>query len=551
MNPDKDDAQKLNGSSDELPLQTQPQDISQSDSLVNPTSSSIAQEPTKEPQAPTNPSQSDTSIVSPDSTPSFVNGQSFSSSPTVSQPTPSQALPPQKTKRSKKPFIIAGLAVLALALLSGGYVYGYYIPNKPENVWKTGIDRSGDVLEKLVTESTSEENFESFKNSKVTGSLAFESGTFKASGSLDTRFNESRSDTDFKLKIEGEEEIVSGKKELDLGLNLKTSLDQNKRFPDIFFRVSGLKELEGLGLLSPTMTEYDSKWIAVTSEYLEAQLPPAAETDTLDFSPAEQLSAEEVSEIGQAVNKTLQEYVFNSDESKSIIKQKEFVGKEKLNDIKTYHYKAGFNAGNIAPFCKAMVENVMSTSGVVKFFNGDAAAKDEAKDEAIKSCNESVENEDIEDLESYTFDLWMDAKYKLIHKLRFTEEGEPGFVDFGQRYTGGDEVIFFTEVDTEDLNFKSDLNINLESKKTTLRAEAVGKSDSEDIKFNMSITIESHSGDIDGNRPDGAVDIQEIENKLYNDFNDDGIPDDALPDDCVTCGGSSNGVLGLFTTNTN
>ncbi len=56
---------------------------------------------------------------------------------------------PTKSKLPKKTLFI-GLAVFALFAGVGGYIFGFYLPNQPENVWNNGLKNSGQPKPKTL-----------------------------------------------------------------------------------------------------------------------------------------------------------------------------------------------------------------------------------------------------------------------------------------------------------------------------------------------------------------------------------------------------------------
>src|SRR5690606_31032379 len=124
-------------------------------------------------------------------------------------------------KKSKKPLFVGLFVALAVVLGSAGYVFGYYIPNKPENVWKTGLNRSGDTLAKLVAESTTEQKIEKLKSSKSTITTKVRSEFVDVDGQLVTRFDSRKSDSTLELDLKTEDYQLSSAKN---DFNLRTAL---------------------------------------------------------------------------------------------------------------------------------------------------------------------------------------------------------------------------------------------------------------------------------------------------------------------------------------
>lgn len=431
--------------------------------------------------------------------------------PTTSNLGPAPIPAEAKPKRSKKPLFV-GLVVLVILGGVIGYVFGFYLPNRPQAVWRTGLDRTGDTLEKLINETTDAENLQKLEKSKVTGNFSFEGGDTTASGNIESAFEIGKSNSSFGLDIETGNASTGDVTKFDLDAEIISSLTEGKRFPDTYLKLTGFKDLGFADLFIPGISEYDGRWIALGSDFLESQLGQYYDEAELsdDASGINDITARDTADLSRAVTQTLEEHVFNSDETKGIIKQREFVAKEQLDDINTYHYKAGVNADNLKPFCIAMIENIFSVEAVNKFFSSDKEAANKAKQSAIDSCNEDMSEEARTEINDYTFDVWVDAKYKLIHKLRFVDEEQTGFVDVGQRYTGGDDVIFFVRAEFEDTKGWMEATSNFKTLQTKFEVGVDSKNNDEPMEFRMTMSIEPYSEEINVDRPEDSVNIESI-----------------------------------------
>lgn len=417
-------------------------------------------------------------------------------------------------KRSKKPLIIGVIIAFLLILSTSAYVFGYYIPNQPENVWKTGLNRSGEVLSTLAEENTEAEKIESFKKSEISSTLSVTSDVVDVDGELTTKFDDTSSDSALSINLSSEEPLFgTDQTELALKAFLLTKLAEDSAFPDIFFKVSGFKDIKAVETYYPGLVTYDDKWISVSSDYLESTLGSYVEAEDFGYSSENELTAEETAAIAKAVTDTLNEYVFTDDDAKGIIEQREFIGKEDLDDINTYHYKAGYRFDNLAPFCRAMVDNVLNVEGTDKFFR-DTEAKKDARVDAQEACDKSVSDEDRQELEDFSFDVWIDSKYKLIHKIRFTDEdNEANYIDIGQRYTGGDDVTFFAHIENGDVTANLELNNNFDSLKTVITVN-VDVSGDTPFTIKSTTTVQPYQEEITTTPPEAAVDIQEFLSSL-------------------------------------
>ncbi|MBW3568880.1 hypothetical protein KY385_02000, partial [Candidatus Parcubacteria bacterium] len=423
--------------------------------------------------------------------------------------------PPPKSNKKKKLFISAGLAV-AVVGLTAGFVFGYYIPNQPDNVYRTGVNRSGDTIHKMVLESTETEKLEQIKKSEFEGSLEITSGQGNINGSFNIKSDPTKSDT--RLDVSFKEKTGPEQK---YALKLLTELQDGKRFPDVYFQLSGIKALE-LEAFAPGISDYDGKWIAVEAEYLETLgsgfLPPKEKKNK------ENVSAEDVAELIRTVSEVNNEYLFSTDADKAVLENREYLGKEKTAEgIDAFRYKVGINRENAVIYCKVISDRVLSTRAAKKFMDADDKAIEEQKKSANEDCDDS--GKDIK--ENETFDMWVNTKYKIIHKFRIYDEQDKKdkYTDIGQIYTGGDELQFFVlyHEDKDNLNIKFTLDVDLKTvnSKAELTASQEGSSG---FKGRGSINTKPYAGEINTEKPAGAIPISEILRKFgYDPTSQSGI----------------------------
>lgn len=423
-----------------------------------------------------------------------------------------------KKKRNMKPFIIGGGAAAFVLLLGAGFVLGYYLPNKPENVWKTGLSRSGKALDKLVTNATEKETVDSFKKSEfsLTAEATWKDGSFNGTASV--KYDESKlnGSVDFTSKTEGEADQKYSAK-------LLSELPKDESYPTTFFQLSGIKTL-GLESMLPGINEYDGKWIVVDKEYVRSlsdsygamfgsMLPmPDSGGDaevTAEASKEEpQLTHADVTEVVRAMSAVNNEYLFNPDPKKSVLENRQSLGREKVDDISAFHYRVGVNKDNYAAYCKALEDRFFATNAFKKFNEGKdiSDADEKAAHEGCDSSSEGIKASD-------EFDLWVDSKYKLIYKIRFTDkEDQASYLDVGQKYKGGDNVSFFVAWNggKEKFEGKFTLDTNL---KTSETSGAIDFSGGEaDDKFNAKATFEAKplQGEVVIDKPKDAIKIEDI-----------------------------------------
>jgi hypothetical protein len=424
--------------------------------------------------------------------------------------TPPKATMPAKEKFGGKKLLIILSILFVLGSLGAAYFSFIYWPNTPNNVWSMGLNRSGEALNKLVSEASEQKALEEFSKSSLTATIDGQSGDSRITGTLDSKFNSNKSNSELKLKANLDKE------ELDLGFKVLSEFQEEQTYPNIYLQYYGLKAA-GLDAFLPAIADYDGKWIAIESEYLQSVIPVDANSSGQESeqSTNEQLSAAEVTEIAKVVSEATSEYLFTTDSDKAVIELRLFVGKEEVDGKNTYHYRASLNQQHAKDYCSALVERVTALPSIQRVI-GDQV--EDYKKDGLKECAET-------EIDDNQFDLWVDAKYKLIYKVRLSDkDNDQAYVDIGQDYNGSDDISFFINYrdDQQKNEVQTSVTTNLSTKKTS--ANMTIGSTAEDLPYDIKIDvqIEPYDGEVDTNKPKDSISIEEVLEGL-------GIAPEALP----------------------
>ncbi len=428
--------------------------------------------------------------------PTVFGSATPSDSPTSNAATP--GLPPTKNNRKKLFMGLAGGGLVLLLVL--GTVFGYYLPNRPAAVYRTGMERSGEAVEKLIADATTEQKLQQIKKSEMSGSLDATFGQEKFSGTFNVKLDPTKTKGNFEVSAN------ENGQDQKLGADFMTELKQDARFPDLFFRVNGIKAF-GADSLVPGIADYDNKWIAVEAIYLEKLTAGFSATEPKN---RENVSSQEITQLIKAVSDVSNDYVFTTDSSKAVLENREFVGKEKTAEgIEAYRYKVGVNKDHAADYCKAIAQRVLAEPATRKIFSLSQAEIDTAKKGVDKDCDDFAK--DIK--ADKTFDMWIDAKYKVIHKVRtFEEKDGKAYVDVGQIYTGGDKLALFVTYNDDDDKTNVKLTIDVDVPGASSKGKLIGKGSGYDVKADLS--AQPYNGEIDVTKPAGAIPIEEILKKF-------------------------------------
>jgi hypothetical protein len=183
------------------------------------------------------------------------------------------------------------------------------------------------------------------------------------------------------------------------------------------------------------------------------------------------------------------------------------VGKESVDGKSTYHYKVTLNADHLKAYCSALVDKLYTTSAIKRVPGVDAENLDKDKASDKQDCNK------ISIKDAPTYDMWVDAKYKLVYKVRITDSKHTDiYEDVGQVYTGGDDFTLFLKF--HDGPQKQDGSIsmtgNLKTAKTSGEINVTGGSSADAYTIKATLDARPYAGDIDVSAPAGAIPIQDV-----------------------------------------
>jgi hypothetical protein len=370
------------------------------------------------------------------------------------------SLPPRVSAGGgKRRWILPVACAGVLAVLAGSaYVFGMYLPNRPSAIYATSLERSGKAVDALVEYSD--------------GAAQKDYKTYSIDGKLKVR----TSDTSFEATVKGDMDRDANSELLvkanvlgeAIKVDMRTIHVEDSANPDFYIRASGIKPILDAADMN-SLSSLDDTWISVDHTLLDgigSELgmdEAVAEATTLPTNAQLQDALAKI----QTVNK---QYIFTTDQSKAVLTQSKYVGKEAKNGRSTHHYKVGYNKAHMKSYAQAMISALDSS----KLNDWSKAANDGSKiSELIDLDDVKSSIDDMKD--GYTFDMWVDAETKLVHMLQFREPEDPtSTFTLAQNYTGGDDYPF----------------------EMTLGAMADGQSNTASIKMNLNKKTDVVTGDL-------------------------------------------------------
>lgn len=331
--------------------------------------------------------------------------------------------------------------VLAVLIVLGGGAsaayFGYYVPNKPENIWKTALSRTGQGYQKLSDYVVNYGRAAS-KGETYSGSLKL-SGALAADGSFQGSADGSNSETTGSLSYLG----VKAK------LDVRT-IRSSSGTPDTYIKLDGLQGLgDLLGGGDPTYTSLfngiSGKWYFIDHSLIDQYTSQLGGTD--------KLTSADLKNLLNAIYTPSNTYIFSGDPSKEVLAVKQRIGREKQDGRSVYHYKVGVNKDNLKNYNNALCDS-LSKDKIYKLLSG-------ADPTSLVECKDTSDINDIKDYD--TADVWVDTHTKLIHRIHFTldSQGAKSSLDIGQDYQGGDEMPFFLDYKDSSQGSTSTLHLGL------------------------------------------------------------------------------------------
>jgi hypothetical protein len=325
--------------------------------------------------------------------------------------------------KMKKPMLLAMIAAVVVVLLGLTYVFAFYLPNTPTNVFKSSLSNTGIALDRLITYSQQQQHAQ-YTSFSFNGTINEKSptGSYDAtsSGAVDKNDN-----LNFQLNAD-----LMGVKVSANVLGLKAAGNTS---PDFYVQMNGVKNtLDSLGL---NKYDYlDGQWILIdhtlidtyTSAYQQALGTNSSKSASL---PTYAAVMDAVTKV-QTVNK---DYLFTTDAAKAVFVNQQFLGKETSGGQSLDHYKMGYNKAHLSAYATA-VGQALDSSSLNTWYKGVNSGKNLSQELNIASLQSKINSASG----NYAFDMWANTKTKLVAKVSFTDPSDKSTIfSVSQSYNGG------------------------------------------------------------------------------------------------------------------
>lgn len=425
--------------------------------------------------------------------------------PQLPEPAPQSQAPIITThKKSHKKLWMSALVLLVLLGLGAGYAFAFYLPNTPDNVYKSSLTNSGLAADKLIDYSRMQQQAH-YKSTSFDGKLNVKSPDV----SFDASLNGDVSKTDGQVQASAD---VMGQQ---VKANVKYITKSGNDAPDIYVQASGAKTFlnqNGLGAYA----KLDGKWIAIDHTIVDAYrsgLQQAAKA--MSNNEANKIKAPTTSQIYDAVNKVQvvnKQYIFSTDPSKAVLTKNQYLGKETVNGRMMYHYKVGYNKAHLKAYITSVCQALDNSQ-----LNDWAKQVDSGSKNISDVINCDTSGNSIDQLKSgYTFDMWADAKTKLIGKLTFTDTANKNDTfSLSQNYTGGVVYPFSVNLASKDdsgnpTNITLGYSVNSATHKVSMTLNANTKDSSGTTTVSGSLNATPSNNSVTVTAPKGAEPVTNV-----------------------------------------
>lgn len=408
--------------------------------------------------------------------------------PQPSAPTPM----PQGPKRSLKklsPVAVIVIVVVLLGLGSAAAYFGYIVPNKPENIWKSALSNTAKGYDQLIRYAEEQQDVE---GGKIEGSFSVSSSGVNGNANISANYH----------KRQGQGTIDVGFAGARYAAEIRAIEAPNADYPDVYIKTSGL---DGLGAVLAQSTgtveletafgSFDEQWIFIDNTAFE-QIAQSAQVNLTQ----PEFTQQDATELARKIGEINEQYLFSTNESTAVLTVMEQVGKEDFKGRESYRFKVGINKDNLKKYVSALKDGLRDTK--LREIIGDNY--DRGFDDYIANIDSFEMGEDD------SADVWVDMGTKLIRNIRFTEKGNSeNYFDISLLYDGGDSYpLSFTLVEND--NGSGSVTLTLNTADDTLEFAVDVDLNQENVEVDGNIKLTPHNEPVDVQKPEDAKSINEI-----------------------------------------
>ncbi len=409
----------------------------------------------------------------------------------------------KQTKPSRKKLLVLAGAAVVLAGATAAYTFAYYLPNKPENIWKSAMTRSAEGYERLVNYAETTQKQKTFDKTEVSGNFKLTSEGTTADGTITGLSDQKNAKMDINVSS------PIGK----ITTNLLMKDAENSEMPDLYFKVSGIKGLGQQFMGTDQLDQLDAQWVAIDHAMIDSAMQQSAQSGSADVKNVDPPKSEDVIAAARVFGEQTKQYIFTTEPGKQAIKMDHFIGKETVDGVQTNHYKAKMEKDHIKDYMKSLGKELDKTN-LNKWFketNGKPISEMLGGEDAMKAVDEFVATDPL-------FDLWVNTKTKTIQKVKFVDEkNTKNVLELGLNYKGGDDYPFFVNMvfdDKEEGKGNGKLNLNLNTKTNVISMDLkADDADAKKLNLTVAYTMKPTDKSVEVKAPEQSMTLMEAASK--------------------------------------
>lgn len=410
----------------------------------------------------------------------------------------------KKSEARKFSAVFVGIAAVVILLFGSAAAYfGYFVPNKPENIWKSALSNSAKGFDALVDDAKEQQDV---KGATVVGSFSLSGQGLSGDANINGEFYEKQ----------GQGSIDVGFSGARYNAEIRAIEAENADYPDLYVKVDGIKglgSLLGAGLgsndLGTLVDELDGQWVFIDHTAVDQAVKQLESASAQDETP--EISNEDVIKMAEKIADVNERYLFSSDESTAVLNVTEELGKEDYEGRSSYKFRVGVNKDNLKKYITALKEELKDT----KLFE----LLGEDYDKTFDSAIDDIDSGDIDESNA---EVWVDMSTKLIRNVRFVEDDNQNNVfDISLLYEGGDAYPFRFKFHDDEAKMDAEFTLTINSTTDEVEFAVDVSSEEGDVDVKGSIKVTPKNDAVDVQKPSDAKSITEIVGSFYGAINQD------------------------------
>lgn len=388
--------------------------------------------------------------------------------------------------RRKKTLIgaaIAGVLVVGVA----GYTFGYYLPNRPAHVYSRALSNTSAGYDKLVDYAANKEVAKAYEAAETKGTIKVSGSGAGGDGSFSAK-NDAQGNATFTADF--------GMQGVRVSLEGMAKDAENSGAPDLYLKAKGLESLSSL--VGSDLSAFEDTWFSLDHTFFDAQ---AQQLSSLGMGasikpPTQEQMIDAAKKIGD-VNKR---YLFSDDKSRAVFQMQKYKGEEVAEGKDTKRFTVKTRKDHLKKYVDELGK-ALDKSSLNQW------AQDTIKEDLSNVIDTWGGKDRIDEIESETFDVWVNTKTKLIHKFRIQAEKD-AYTDIGLNFDGGSEYPFFIKTKSGQISAAFSLTLNTKTNSFKLHVERTASGET-GLNMKLDMQVKPFSGKVEVTPPAGATPLIE------------------------------------------